>query len=212
MQAEDIHIRPLLLEEAEYIYNAYMKQDFPQDELKPFGMISAGVQAGTYVCLGGFHDEELIGYAFLVYGPDDESQRHILLDYFAVPEELRGRGYGTALLPAVREFLLTTGNVLIEIEDSDFAEDAVQADLMLRRQIFYLNAGARLSDVRSTVYGVHYRILYLLPHENSEIPKLTGLNADRPISSDIETQLTDIYRSIFPSVWWEDGRAQVYRI
>ena len=69
-------IRELTEKEFAEIYEQYMEQDFPADELKPLGEIESQRQRQTAICLGFFHQRHLAGYAVL-----QRSDDLLLLDY-----------------------------------------------------------------------------------------------------------------------------------
>ena len=75
------------------IYDAYMHEAFPPAELKPLAVMLRLMERGRYLCYGYYRNGRLAAYAFF-YRHDS---RVLLLDYFAVTPELRGRGVGSAL-------------------------------------------------------------------------------------------------------------------
>ncbi|MFR3219653.1 MAG: GNAT family N-acetyltransferase [Ruthenibacterium lactatiformans] len=79
------------------IYDAYMHEAFPPAELKPLAVMLRLMERGRYLCYGYYRNGRLAAYAFF-YRHDS---RVLLLDYFAVTPELRGRGVGSAFLAAL---------------------------------------------------------------------------------------------------------------
>ena len=73
------------------IYDAYMHEAFPPAELKPLAVMLRLMERGRYLCYGYYRNGRLAAYAFF-YRHDS---RVLLLDYFAVTPELRGRGVGS---------------------------------------------------------------------------------------------------------------------
>ena len=69
------------------IYDAYMHEAFPPAELKPLAVMLRLMERGRYLCYGYYRNGRLAAYAFF-YRHDS---RVLLLDYFAVTPELRGR-------------------------------------------------------------------------------------------------------------------------
>ena len=77
------------LSEAEMteVYRQRMKRDFPPNELKPLTRILAQKRKHIALCLGYYKEDQMIGYAVL---QQDERQRCLLLDYFAIFDHNRG--------------------------------------------------------------------------------------------------------------------------
>ena len=116
------------------IYDAYMHEAFPPAELKPLAVMLRLMERGRYLCYGYYRNGRLAAYAFF-YRHDS---RVLLLDYFAVTPELRGRGVGSAFLAAL---------------------DAVLGAMRLRRIAFYERAGFSLTGAACRLYGVRYAII-----------------------------------------------------
>ena len=121
------------------IYDAYMHEAFPPAELKPLAVMLRLMERGRYLCYGYYRNGRLAAYAFF-YRHDS---RVLLLDYFAVTPELRGRGVGSAFLAALDAVL---GGVCIlgEVEMPD-SHDAGLNAMRLRRIAFYERAGFSLT-------------------------------------------------------------------
>ncbi|MBQ9905732.1 MAG: GNAT family N-acetyltransferase [Oscillospiraceae bacterium] len=153
---QNLNMRRLEMQQAAQIYTQYMQQDFPPDELKPFAMIEAASARGEYECLGFYAAESFCGYAYLLRHGQD-----YLLDYFAVRADLRGRGYGSAILQMLHDACTDAAAFLIESENPDYAADAAELAVQQRRLRFYLHAGCADTGVTARVFGVEYRILEL---------------------------------------------------
>lgn len=138
------------------LYAHQMRRDFPPSELKELHTILNMQRAGLYDVLGAYEGGNMVAYA-LVYRPREG--RTLLLDYLAVEMQERGRGYGTALLAALRAHYAACADVLmIECERPKAAPDEMQARKRIR---FYEQAGARLTNVRIWLFEVEYSILVL---------------------------------------------------
>ena len=153
---QNLKMRRLDMEQAAQIYKEKMKQDFPPDELKPFTMIEAASARGEYECLGFYAADALCGYAYLL-----RRGRNYLLDYFAVRSDLRGSGYGSAILHMLHDAYADAAVLLIESENPDYAADSAELAVQQRRLRFYLHAGCADTGVTARVFGVEYRILEL---------------------------------------------------
>ena len=79
----------LNVEQAQSIYRSQMVRDFPESELKPFASVQGMMTRGLYEPLA-FYDEAgaLMAYAWQAVLPQC---RNVLLDYFAVLPQYRGR-------------------------------------------------------------------------------------------------------------------------
>ena len=132
------------------IYDAYMHEAFPPAELKPLAVMLRLMERGRYLCYGYYRNGRLAAYAFF-YRHDS---RVLLLDYFAVTPELRGRGVGSAFLAALDAVL---GGVCIlgEVEMPD-SHDAGLNAMRLRRIAFYERAGFSLTGAASPPDSVQY--------------------------------------------------------
>ncbi len=165
----------------ETIYNTRMKKDFIAEELKPLDSIIRSWKSGAYVCYGFFDCDEIVGYAFFVRNGND-----YLLDYFAIAEQCRDKGYGSIFLRQLAEHFQSAGSIIVEVEDPEKAEDDITRKQRKRRLEFYLRNGYQKTEVTSTVFGVNYRIL--------EIP--TSVKHD---TNELRTIYREIYRSILPA-------------
>ena len=158
------HIRALSRTEAHRVYRAHLKDDFPDDERKPWFVIDQAWQAGKYLAYGLFRDrdgqEELLAYAFFCMEPERQAA---LLDYYAVIPEERDHGYGGHFLRELRKALVPEryALLLIEAENPAFAQDEADRTERERRVAFYLRSGAVDTGLRYWLYGVHYIIFAL---------------------------------------------------
>lgn len=92
--------RELTSGEVRDIYNRYMKQDFPPQELKPLKNIERMRERGEYSCYGSFEDGRLKAYAFVA---EPRGGGMVLLDYLAAVSDERSAGHGSRMLGFLRE-------------------------------------------------------------------------------------------------------------
>lgn len=135
------------------IYNKYMVEDFPPDELKPLESMLSMLERGIYACYGLFQGENLLAYAYLTI-----LDNLVLVDYLAVAKHLRGSGIGTTLIGKLKE-ILADKTIVIECENPDFATHENDKRTKLRRIDFYKRSGFILSGIASNLFGVEYVIL-----------------------------------------------------
>ena len=84
-------IEKLSIEDGKKIYYERLVKDFPACEVKPWEKIERFSKDGLYEMFGMWEEDVLLAYAFVSM---DESKNHLLMDYFAVNEDYRGKGYG----------------------------------------------------------------------------------------------------------------------
>ena len=155
-----MEIRSLTMTEAERVYAQQMTADFPADELKPFAIIRDLTERGLYHCMGVFEGGQMLCYAMLSQ-PEPGTSPYLLLDYFAVSQEMRGKGIGTAGMKLLASAFPDADTVIIEAEEPDCAENAADWQTRMRRFDFYRRCGCLISEQRADVFGVLFRILQL---------------------------------------------------
>lgn len=150
-------LRLLDVNAAAMVYADHMVQDFPEDELKPFRMIRDGMLGGWYDMLAMTDERgELLAYAGIYRKGEG---RTYLLDYLAVTPEQRGKGFGTRMLHALRDFY--SGSADSFVIECETPEHAPNPEIAERRICFYTTAGAHRTAVRFQVFGVDYTMLIL---------------------------------------------------
>jgi GNAT superfamily N-acetyltransferase len=159
-----LQAKKLTIEETKEIYEVYMHRDFPPEELKPFYMIEdmwsreSYFTYGFYENVGASGERKLRAYAFFVA---DNKERVLLLDYFAAVAETRGQGYGSAALQSLKTVCGDWKQIVIEVEDNELELPERVREVRNRRIAFYTKNGCRMTDTRSWVFGVDYRIMVL---------------------------------------------------
>lgn len=152
-----MYLKTLCTEEMRRLYGRRLERDFPPEELMPWKWMEPLIEQGYQRSVGFYDGEELLAYALFITAGD--KPKTALLNYFAVQPERRGQGTGSRCLELMREALSGRDcRIIFEVEDPDAAPDPEAA----RRRIeFYLRGGARATGVRSTLFGVEYRIMVL---------------------------------------------------
>ncbi|WP_228410420.1 GNAT family N-acetyltransferase [Erysipelothrix piscisicarius] len=139
----DYEIKELDYEAFIPIYNNFMINDFPDDELRSLHSIKRMFKDGRYSVLVMVEDE-----------------RVALLDYYAVTQARRGQGIGTLFLQKIRETLDGDG-LLIESERPDKAETEDDRIIRTKRIDFYEQNDSVVTEYTWEAYGVIYNLLYL---------------------------------------------------
>ena len=141
-------------QQIEEIYVNRMQQDFPANEIKPLISIEKALENGIYECYSLYSGRINLGYAFFV-----RVGSCCLLDYFAVTQSYRNKGYGSVFLNRLSRFLTDMECVICEVDDPQKKEDSESKKLCERRRQFYLRNGFRETNVTSTVFGADFQIL-----------------------------------------------------
>lgn len=143
------------------IYDTYMRQDFPADELKPLSHILRSMEEDYGFSLGLYEEEKLAGYAVFILCRETACA---LLDYFAILKDRRGEGLGhQAFLlfeTYFKENLPLVAGLYIESERVTAAENEKQRLTRERRIAFYESCGCEMTDLRAVLFGVDYSVLY----------------------------------------------------
>ena len=147
----------LTVEETLEIYETYMRKDFPPIELKPFSHIERMMNLGLYDSFVFCEEDRFVGYALC---SENRNRDAVLLDYFAVNSDLRGKGYGQKALAMLWEIYREHDMVILESENPAFFEDEQDYQKKLRRVRFYEEkCGMTRCDFTTRLFGVEYVIM-----------------------------------------------------
>lgn len=176
-------LRRLDREEMKEIFEKRMRADFPPAELKPWKRIQEMLDEGVYFACGLFWEGKLLAYAFFV----EAKEGQLLLDYYAVAAEARDRGIGSRCLELMKKELKKQGGsiLLIEVENPATAKSGEEELLRQKRISFYERNGVRPTALRSRLFDVDYRIMYL------------PLEGERK-QEDIRQAVDVVYHTMFP--------------
>lgn len=126
-------------------------RSFPRAERKPFGVIRRMYREGKADIWCILADGKFSGLATTVNG--DEL---ILIDYFAIAENRRGKGLGKAAMECLLSMYPDRG-VFLEIESPD--RPGLDRDQRKKRKEFYLSCGFGELGVKAKVFGVYMELL-----------------------------------------------------
>ena len=132
------------------IYFLY-QSSFPRYERKPFSIILDMQKKGKTDVWYIEEDKKFVALATTINGDD-----LILLDYFAVSKNLRGKGLGTKILKTLRNLYPDRG-FFLEIEFPH--SNAQNYSERIRRKNFYLSCGMSEQNVRVKLFGVDMELL-----------------------------------------------------
>ena len=191
-------IKRLNLSEIKNIYRKYLFRDFPADERRPLTRIVKYFREHRYEGFGGYSEAgELLCYAFFMRcdytAQSKKRQRTCLFDYLAVTEKYRDAGVGSAFLRHLGQCFPRTDIMIVEVENTDYAENEADLATKQRRMDFYLRNGMRDTGVTVRVWGVEYRIMEM------------DLGEDwRPhTAQEIRETCEHAYRSMFPPMLYD---------
>ena len=133
---------------AEKVRQLYM-QSFPKEELLPWWLLRLHAHRKGFALTAFLDGDQLCGFTSSI----DGENMHFLL-YFAVAEDLRGKGYGSAILNMLKQKYDT---VILNIEP--LVDDAPNLDQRQRRYRFYRKNGFRDTGYYAWDIGGIYRVL-----------------------------------------------------
>ena len=132
---------------------------FPVEEQIPYNDLFYLLDALDIDYTAYYDGEMLVGLTMVLHLP-----RFYWGWYFAVREELRGKGYGQGILTAVLDKYSEGKPFIIDIE-SPLQPDAPNPEQRKRRHAFYLRNGLKDSGTYRTYHGITYTIM-----TNSDAP------------------------------------------
>lgn len=147
------------------IFDAFITPNFPEDEIKPVEVIVHLVKTGFYKVLYLDEGGEKRGIAFLTTCP---GSRSYLLDYLAVHESCRSKGYGGRILRLCQDYLQGKP-MLIETEALFAAKNEEELQQRIRRNQFYRQNGAVMTDACIRMFGVIFTMWILYDTQGMSI-------------------------------------------
>lgn len=176
-------------QEITYIYNNYIKNDFPPAEVKPLSRILMLYEKNLYFVYALYEKDELLSYAFFSSAPGCE---YVLLDYLAVVSGKRNMGIGAKMLDFLKaEICKNFNGILLESENPDFAKDEKEKEIRERRISFYLRCGFEGTKLASCLFGVEYKILAYCNVSHSTLS--------------LTQALSDLYKSLIAEKYMADN-------
>ena len=128
---------------------------FPVEEQIPYDELICLLNAMDIDYAAYYDGEMLVGLTMVLRLP-----RYNWGWYFAVRDELRGKGYGQEILSAVLEKYRNERPFVIDIE-SPYQTDAPNPEQRRRRHDFYLRNGMKDTPTSRTYSGITYTIMTL---------------------------------------------------
>ncbi len=126
------------------------KKAFPIRERKPFFLITKKQNQGSMEILS-LNDEGFVGLGITMMNKD-----LVLLDYFAIDVDIRGKGYGKDALRLLKN-RYEGKRLFLEIEELD--KSASNNEERVRRKNFYLRNGLSETGIKVDLFGVNMELL-----------------------------------------------------
>ncbi|MGN0513141.1 MAG: GNAT family N-acetyltransferase [Lachnospiraceae bacterium] len=128
------------------------EDSFPKSEKKPFAMMQKMCCEGRMEMFAIVQDEcNFAGLAIFAYYED-----LVLLDYFAIESEMRGKGLGSEILSAMKE-KFADRRFFLEIES--VFEECPDIENRKRRRKFYMTNDMKSQGYLVSLFGVEMEIL-----------------------------------------------------
>ncbi len=124
---------------------------FPAEEQLPLRYLKRKARKASSDCIGVYDGGRFVGLLNLIYHADV-----VLVFYFAVSGDVRGHGFGSAILDALKSE--SAGKrIVLYIEPPE--ESSPNLDQRIRRKAFYEKNGFTGCGYRVTERGVTYDVL-----------------------------------------------------
>lgn len=141
------------------IFYKHIKRDFSRGEYAPYSVLhrqlQENIQEGLVFCEG----KEDIAYSICAA---DNADGYVLISLFAVFDEYRGRGIGSAFIKALCTMYNQKQAILLEVERPELSQSQEEYDTRKRRIGFYEKAGFYLvPEVDYTIWGVPMHLMAL---------------------------------------------------
>jgi len=183
-------VRKIQLNELRYIYE-HIVQDFAEGEYPPYDKLyyhlENNIQTGWVLMMDGRD----AAYSICAEGADG----YVLISYFAVYKENRGRGIGTLFLEKLKEIYSESKGIIVEIEKPEDARHEEEVQVRKRRYEFYSRAGF------SFIPGIEY-VIWDVPMHLLVYPCKNPLDI---INKDIGRIMYEIYLLIL-------GKSNIHRL
>lgn len=191
-------IQKLEIPQLEKLYHAHMEKDFVPQELRPWHSVKRLTEQGCYDTFACREEGQLVAYAAFA-----RCEAGVLLDYFAVVPQLRGKGVGSRFFRELKGVFpqFEAPCIFIEVESLESACSSEEREVRRRRIQFYQRCGCEGTPIFAHLFGVEYQIM-TFPLEEGPSPSL----------EELEATLLRLYQVIIPRLEKGEGVSKVCRI
>lgn len=191
-------IQKLEIPQLEKLYHAHMEKDFVPQELRPWHSVKHLTEQGCYATFACREEGQLVAYAAFA-----RCEAGVLLDYFAVVPQLRGKGVGSRFFRELKGVFpqFEAPCIFIEVESLESASSPEEREVRRRRIQFYQRCGCEGTPIFAHLFGVEYQIM-TFPLEEGPSPSL----------EELEAALLRLYQVIIPRLEKGEGVSKVCRI
>lgn len=191
-------IQKLEIPQLEKLYYAHMEKDFVPQELRPWHSVKHLTEQGCYDTFACREEGQLVAYAAFA-----RCEAGVLLDYFAVVPQLRGKGVGSRFFRELKGVFpqFEAPCIFIEVESLESACSPEEREVRRRRIQFYQRCGCEETPIFAHLFGVEYQIM-TFPLEEGPSPSL----------EELEAALLRLYQVIIPRLEKGEGVSKVCRI
>lgn len=191
-------IQKLEIPQLEKLYHAHMEKDFVPQELRPWHSVKHLTEQGCYDTFACREEGQLVAYAAFA-----RCETGVLLDYFAVVPQLRGKGVGSRFFRELKGVFpqFEAPCIFIEVESLESASSPEEREVRRRRIQFYQRCGCEETPIFAHLFGVEYQIM-TFPLEEDPSPSL----------EELEAALLRLYQVIIPRLEKGEGVSKVCRI
>ena len=191
-------IQKLEIPQLEKLYHAHMEKDFVPQELRPWHSVKHLTEQGCYDTFACREEGQLVAYAAFA-----RCEAGVLLDYFAVVPQLRGKGVGSRFFRELKGVFpqFEAPCIFIEVESLESASSPEEREVRRRRIQFYQRCGCEGTPIFAHLFGVEYQIM-TVPLEEGPSPSL----------EELEAALLRLYQVIIPQLEKGEGVSKVCRI
>lgn len=191
-------IQKLEIPQLEKLYHAHMEKDFVPQELRPWHSVKHLTEQGCYDTFACREEGQLVAYAAFA-----RCEAGVLLDYFAVVPQLRGKGVGSRFFRELKGVFpqFEAPCIFIEVESLESASSPEEREVRRRRIQFYQRCGCEETPIFAHLFGVEYQIM-TFPLEEGPSPSL----------EELEAALLRLYQVIIPRLEKGEGVSKVCRI